>query len=78
MHINTNPPKALIRQSALCNWLDLTRSGLNKLRAKDPTFPRPLKEGATRQSASYYVVSEVDAWLKAKIAQRDALQGEAA
>jgi len=37
-----------------------------------------LKEGATRQSASYYVVSEVDAWLKAKIAQRDALQGEAA
>lgn len=78
MHLNTNPTKALIRQSALCTWLDLTRSGLNKLRAKDPTFPRPLKEGDTRQAASYYVVAEVDAWLKAKIAQRDASQGEAA
>lgn len=64
--------KALIRQTALCTWLDLSRSGLDKLRKKDPTFPRPLKEGDTRQAAAYFVVSEVQSWLQSKIEARDA------
>ncbi|MGO4097446.1 helix-turn-helix transcriptional regulator [Pseudomonas sp. TAF7] len=68
----TIPPKALIRQPALCQWLDLSRSGLDKLRKKDPTFPKPIKDGDTRQAAAYYVVAEVDAWLCAKIEARDA------
>lgn len=72
MHPNTpSPSKGLIRQPALCQWLDVTRSGLAKLKAKDPTFPKPIKDGDTRQAAAYYVVSEVDAWLQAKIAARD-------
>lgn len=66
------PTKALIRQPALCNWLDLSRSGLDKLRKKDPTFPKPLKDGDTRQAAAFYVVAEVEAWLQAKIEARDA------
>lgn len=68
----TIPPKALIRQPALCQWLDLSRSGLDKLRKKDPTFPKPIKDGDARQAAAYYVVAEVDAWLRAKIEARDA------
>ncbi len=72
MQANATPNKALIRQQALCNWLDLSRSGLDKLRKKDPTFPKPIKDGDTRQAAAYYVVAEVDAWLRAKIAARDA------
>lgn len=71
MHSATTPNKALIRQTALCNWLDLSRSGLDKLRKKDPTFPKPLKDGDSRQAAAFYVVTEVEAWLQAKIAQRD-------
>lgn len=72
--MNTDTPinKALIRQTALCEWLDLSRSGLDKLRKKDPTFPRPLKDGESRQAAAYYVVSEVNAWLEKKIQGRDA------
>lgn len=66
------PNKALIRQPALCDWLDLSRSGLVKLRKKDPTFPKPIKDGDTRQAAAFYVVAEVDAWLRAKIEARDA------
>lgn len=66
------PTKALIRQSALCTWLDISRSGLDKLRKKDPTFPKPLKDGDTRQAAAFYVVAEVEAWLQAKIEARDA------
>jgi len=65
-------PKGLIRQPALRDWLDLTRSGLEKLRAKDPNFPRPIKDGGSRQAAVYYVVAEVDAWLQSRIAARDA------
>ncbi|MNZ59128.1 hypothetical protein D3C78_771550 [compost metagenome] len=72
MHPSATPNKALIRQSALCGWLDLSRSGLDKLRKKDPTFPKPIKDGDTRQAAAYYVVAEVDAWLRAKIEARDA------
>ncbi|MBN3968231.1 transcriptional regulator [Pseudomonas gregormendelii] len=71
MHKET-PSKALIRQTALCDWLDLSRSGLDKLRKKDPTFPRPLKDSDTRQAAAFYVVSEIQSWLQAKIEARDA------
>ena len=69
----TNAPnKALIRQPALCTWLDLSRSGLDRLRKKDPTFPKPIKDGDTRQAAAFYVVAEVDSWLQSKIEARDA------
>lgn len=72
MHPEKTTTKALIRQLALCDWLDLSRSGLDKLRKKDPTFPKPIKDGNTRQSAAYYVVAEVEAWLRTKIEARDA------
>jgi prophage regulatory protein len=73
MHLHHTPKtKGLIRQPALCAWLDLTRSGLEKLRKKDSTFPKPIKDGETRQAAAYYVVAEVEAWLSSKIAARDA------
>jgi len=72
MHLDTTPAKALIRKSALCDWLDLSRSGLDKLCKKDPTFPKPLKDGDTRQAAAFYVVAEVESWLRSKIDARDA------
>ena len=72
MHTATTPNKVMIRQTALCEWLDLSRSGLDKLRKKDPTFPRPLKDGTTRQTAAYFVVSEIQSWLQSKIEARDA------
>lgn len=75
MHPNRpTPSKGLIRQPALCQWLDVTRSGLAKLLAKDPTFPKPIKDGDTRQAAVYYVVAEVEVWLQSKIAKRDNIQ----
>ncbi len=63
--------QALIPQPSLCRKLGVTRSGLEKLKKKDPTFPRPIKFGETRQSAAYYVAAEVEAWLRAKIEARD-------
>jgi len=65
------PKKTLMRQNTLCDAYDLSRSGLDKLRKKDPTFPKPIKDGNTRQAAVFYVVEEVEAWLQSKIQQRD-------
>ncbi|MGO3561953.1 helix-turn-helix transcriptional regulator [Pseudomonas helleri] len=75
MNPNTTPSsKGLIRQPTLCQWLDVTRSGLAKLKAKDCSFPKPIKDGDSRQAAAYYVVAEVEAWLQSKIAARDRAQ----
>lgn len=70
--MTTAPSKALIRQPALCVWLDVSRSGLDKLKKKDPTFPKPIKDGDSRQAAAFYVVAEVNSWLQSKIEARDA------
>jgi len=63
--------QSLISQPNLCKKIGMTRSGLDKLRKKDPTFPKPIKFGETRQSAAYYVLSEVEAWIRKKIQERD-------
>jgi prophage regulatory protein len=52
--------------------LCLSRSGLDKLRAKDPTFPKPWKDGTNRQARVYFVRAEVEAWLRAKLEARAA------
>lgn len=59
---------ALIPQPEVCKAIGQTRSGLDKLRKKDPTFPKPVKFSDSRQAAAYYVIAEVNAWLRAKIA----------
>lgn len=74
MHLNIEQNKVLIRKTTLCTKLDISISGLDKLHKKDPTFPRPIKDGDTRQAAVFYVAAEVDAWLKSKIEVRDAAQ----
>lgn len=72
MPTDTPSSKYLIRQRALCEWLDLSRSGLGKLRKKDPTFPEPIKTGASKQAATFFVVAEVEVWLQSQIEARDA------
>lgn len=63
---------ALIKQSAVFAMLSLSRSGLAKLRKRDPSFPKPIKQGSARQAAVYYVRAEVEAWLAAQMALRAA------
>lgn len=65
----------LIKQPAVCTMLGKSRSGLDKTRKRDPSFPKPIKDGHSRQAAVYYVLAEVEAWLEAKMAARN---GEAA
>lgn len=63
----------LVTTNELAQLIRRTRSGLDKLRAKDPTFPKPLKDGTDRQARVYFVRAEVEAWLRAKLEARAAL-----
>lgn len=76
-HDSPTPNKTLIRISTLADKLDLSRSGLAKLRIKDPTFPKPIKDSDKRQAAAFFVVAEVEAWLKAKMEKRVQVEGSA-
>lgn len=48
-----------------------TRSGVDKLRARDPQFPKPLKDGDNRRSRIYFVRQEIEAYLAARLAARE-------
>lgn len=56
------------------SYMKRTPSGLDKLCARDPNFPKPLKDGGNRRSRVYFVRQEVEAYLAGKLAAR----GEAA
>ncbi len=62
----------LMNMAEVAQTMRRTRSGVDKLRAKDPTFPKPLKDGTGRQARVYFVRAEVDAWLRAKLEARAA------
>ncbi|SDT97832.1 prophage regulatory protein [Pseudomonas pohangensis] len=47
-----------------------TRSGVDKLRARDPKFPKPLKDGDDRRSRIYFVRQEIEAYLAARLDAR--------
>ena len=65
------PKKYLISHTSLQYCFDKSRSGLEKLREIDPSFPRPIKFGLSKQAGVYFVVAEVEAWLERKISERD-------
>ncbi|SER79446.1 transcriptional regulator, AlpA family [Azotobacter beijerinckii] len=51
--------------------LGRTRAGVDKLRARDPQFPKPLKDGTDRRSRIYFVRQEIEAYLAARLAARE-------
>lgn len=65
-------PLELISISETGSEIRKSRSGLDKLRAKDPNFPKPWKDGTDRQARVYFVRAEVEAWLRAKLEARSA------
>lgn len=64
-----------LRKCDACKLLGLSRNGLHLLQQRDPTFPKEIKDGKTRQAPAYFITAEIDQWLTAQIAKRDALAG---
>lgn len=60
----------LISQPNLINKLDLSRAKFYRLKDQDPTFPKPIKRGDSRQASAHYVVEEVEAWVESCKAAR--------
>ncbi|MFC0709743.1 helix-turn-helix transcriptional regulator [Azorhizophilus paspali] len=62
----------LLSFAEVCSLLRKSRSGVYKLMASDPTFPRSIKDGEARSARAFFVASEIAAWQQAKLATRDA------
>ncbi len=70
---NTHPASLpeLWTMAEVAARLRRTRSGVDKLRARDPQFPKPLKDGGKRGSRIYFVRQEVEAYLSARLQARE-------
>lgn len=63
----------LLTFSEVCHLLRKSRSGVYKLMAQDPAFPRTIKDGDARSSRAFFVAEEVAAWQQAKLQARAAV-----
>ena len=63
--------KILIRQKTLMEMLDLSSSGFYELRKRDPSFPKPIKDGNSQPAPAFYVSEEVRCWLIDRMIARD-------
>lgn len=61
----------LMTLAELAATMRRTRSGVDKLRARDSSFPKPIKDGDNRRSRIYFVRSEIAAYLQAKLQARE-------
>ncbi len=62
----------LLTFSDVCSLLRKSRSGVYKLMASDPTFPRSIKDGDARSARAFFVASEIAAWQQSKLDARGA------
>jgi len=62
----------LLTMAEVAQVMRRTRSGVDKLRARDPQFPKPLKDGDDRRSRIYFVRQEIEAYLSARLQAREA------
>jgi|TARA_R100000789_G_C3008733_1_gene150738 prophage regulatory protein len=61
----------LLTMAEVAQAMRRTRSGIDKLRARDPDFPMPLKDGDNRRSRIYFVRSEIEVYLSARLQARE-------
>lgn len=60
----------LKRFNEVCDLLSLSRDGLRKVQLKDPTFPKPIKLGSSKQAPVFFDIKELEQWLELKKAER--------
>lgn len=55
-------PKFRLTINEVCTMLAVGRDKLNRLEKEDPSFPKSIKDGKSRQSAVYYDYQEIFVW----------------
>ena len=73
--LQTNPIR--IQFSTACQLLDVTRESLRHTIRKDPSYPRPLKMGTSKQSPVFFDYQEIVEWHNSKKEAAEAAQMEA-
>ncbi len=64
-------PHQLIRIKDVLSLLAISRTTLSRLRERDSTFPKPIKDGCARGAPAYFVLAEVEGWVQRRMDQRD-------
>ena len=64
------PLPELLTMADVTLILRRTRSGVDKLRLKDPAFPKPWKCGDDFRARIYFVRHEIEAYLTERLAAR--------
>ena len=62
--VQTKPIR--IQFGTACQLLDVTRESLRHTIRKDPTFPRPMKMGTSKQSPVFFDYQELVDWHNSK------------
>lgn len=68
----TTNPHARVTLNEACALLGVSRATVNRKLHNDPSFPRPIKDGVTRQAPVYFVLAELEAWIRAQMDARGA------
>ena len=63
--------KLRLTKNEVCHILSIKADKLTKLLQTDVSFPRPVKEGVTRQAAVYFDRQDVENWWVNKKASND-------
>ncbi|QXG42220.1 helix-turn-helix transcriptional regulator [Pseudomonas viridiflava] len=64
--------RVLLSLTEVLKKLSISRTSLQRLRDKDSTFPKPIKDGTARTARAYFVQHEVEAWIQRKMDSRHA------
>lgn len=56
--------------------LGMSKGGLDKLRIRDATFPKPIKTSNARQARVRFDPAEIEAWMRARQQQLQAPQAQ--
>lgn len=59
--------KIRLTKNDVCYLLSIKADKLRKLIIEDKTFPRPIKDGTTRQAAVYFDANAIEMWWHNKI-----------
>lgn len=62
--------KLRLKQSSVCNMLDVTPQTIRDLLKTDPQFPRPIKQSEKRQGALYFDYQEIVNWYESQKIKR--------
>ena len=71
-YMKVNPLR--IQFSTACQLLDVTRESLRHTIRKDPSFPRPVKMGTSKQSPVFFDYQELVDWHNSKKATSSELE----